>query len=71
MAYLGDTYTIYAASIFAANSLFRYILGGLLPLAAGPMFEAMGTPWALTFLGFLALAGAPLPWIFYVRPLSL
>lgn len=34
MSYLSDTYTIYAASVFAGNSLLRYILGAAFPLYA-------------------------------------
>jgi hypothetical protein len=38
---LADTYTIYSASVFAANSLFRYIAGAVFPLFASYMFQGM------------------------------
>nr|AOR51708.1 MFS general substrate transporter [Phaffia rhodozyma] len=65
MAYLADTYTIYSASVFAANSLFRYIFGGVFPLFASAMFHKLHTTWALSLLGFLALACAPMPFLFF------
>lgn len=63
--YLSDTYTIYAASCFSANSVFRYCAGAGLPLA-GSMFTTLGLSWAISLLGFLALACAPLPFLFFV-----
>jgi hypothetical protein len=34
MSFLSDTYTIYSASVFAANSLLRYVFGAVSVLAA-------------------------------------
>lgn len=43
----------------------RSILGAVLPLATSKMFHSMGTNWALTLLGFLALILAPIPFLFH------
>lgn len=64
--YLVDAYTIYAASAMAANAVFRSLVGALLPLAGGPMYEALGLGWGNSLLGFISLALAPLPAIFYI-----
>ncbi|KAL7415965.1 major facilitator superfamily domain-containing protein [Mrakia frigida] len=65
MMYLADTYTIYSASVFAANSVIRYVLGAIFPLFGQIMFTKLTTPWSLTLLGFIALACTPLPFVFY------
>lgn len=59
-----DVYLLYAASALAANAVARSILGAVLPLATRRMFHAMGNEWALTFLGFLSLLFAPVPFFF-------
>lgn len=64
--YLVDAYTIYAASAMAANTVFRSLVGALLPLAGGPMYKALGLGWGNSLLGFISLALAPLPVIFYI-----
>ena len=53
--YLIDAYTKNAASAIAANTFSRSIFGGALPLVAGPMFHNLGTNWACTLLGCLAV----------------
>ncbi|KAK8160709.1 major facilitator superfamily domain-containing protein [Phyllosticta citrichinensis] len=63
--YLVDTFTRYAASANAANTVLRCILGALLPLCGLDMYDAMGLGWGNTLLGFLALALAPVLWWFY------
>lgn len=64
--YLVDAYTIYAASAMAANAVFRSLVGAVLPLAGGPMYETLGLGWGNSLLGFISLALAPLPLIFYI-----
>ncbi|RMJ21319.1 MFS multidrug transporter [Aspergillus sp. HF37] len=64
--YLVDAYTIYAASAMAANAVFRSLVGALLPLAGGPMYQTLGLGWGNSLLGFISLALAPLPLVFYI-----
>jgi len=62
--YLTDAYEIFAASAMSATSICRSIFGALLPLAAGPMYTALGISWASSLLGFLALAMCVIPFAF-------
>ena len=64
-SYLTDCYGRYAASALAANAVLRSLFGAGFPLFATAMYDKLGAPWATTLLGFLALAMAPLPWVFY------
>ncbi|GAM43248.1 hypothetical protein TCE0_047f17904 [Talaromyces pinophilus] len=63
--YLVDAYTVYAASAMAAYTLLRSLLGALLPLAGGKMYQTLGLGWGNSLLGFIALALAPIPLLFY------
>lgn len=62
--YVTDAYEIFAASAMSATSICRSIFGALLPLAAGPMYTALGISWASSLLGFLALAMCVIPFAF-------
>lgn len=62
MMYLVETYTIYAASAMAANTIFRSLSGTLLPLADKPLYDALGQGWGNTLLAGLALIGLPASW---------
>lgn len=42
MNYLVDSYTIYAASVLAANSVFRAIFGAVFPLFTRQMYSGLG-----------------------------
>lgn len=64
-SYLTDCYGPFAASVLAANAVLRSLFGAVFPLFATNMYHALGVPWATTLLAFVALAMAPLPWIFY------
>lgn len=64
-AYLTDCYGPFSASALAANAVLRSIFGAVFPLFAHAMYENMGVPWASSTLGFVAIAMAPLPWVFY------
>ncbi|ETN39835.1 uncharacterized protein HMPREF1541_06061 [Cyphellophora europaea CBS 101466] len=55
----------YGASSSGASSLTRYTLSAAFPLFVTPMYEALGTAWASSLLGFIAVAMAPIPWVFY------
>ncbi|KAK5238300.1 MFS siderochrome iron transporter 1 [Exophiala xenobiotica] len=65
MNYLIDAYTIYAASVLAANSVLRSIFGAVFPLFTTYMFNSLGVHWASSVPAFLALACTPFPFIFY------
>lgn len=62
--YLIDTFTTYAASALAANTVMRSIAGAVLPLAGLPMYEALGLGWGNSLLGFVGLLLVPAPWLF-------
>lgn len=61
--YLVDTFTVYAASALAANTVIRSVMGAVLPLAGRKMYNALGLGWGNSLLAFVALAMLPLPWI--------
>ncbi len=63
--YLVDAYTVYAASASAAATVFRSLLGALLPLAGNSMYDALGLGWGTSLLGFIAVAFIPMPLIFW------
>ena len=63
--YLIDTYTIYAASVLAANAVLRSLFGAAFPLFTTYMYQNLGIHWASCIPAFLALGCAPLPFLFY------
>jgi len=63
--YLIDSYTIFAASVLAANTVLRSLFGAAFPLFTGDMYRALGIHWASSVPAFLALACVPFPFIFY------
>ncbi|KAJ5683568.1 hypothetical protein N7462_006733 [Penicillium macrosclerotiorum] len=65
MNYLIDAYTIYAASVLAANSIIRSCFGAGFPLFTTYMYQNLGIHWASCIPAFLALACVPFPFIFY------
>lgn len=64
-AYLTDCYGRFAASALAANAVLRSLSGAVFPLFGESMYDRLGTPWATSLLGFVAVGMAPLPWVFY------
>ncbi|KAJ5456894.1 hypothetical protein N7530_012168 [Penicillium desertorum] len=64
--YLVDAFTDYAASVMAANTVFRSLAGALLPLAGPKMYAVLGLGWGNSLLGFIALAFCALPVIFWI-----
>jgi hypothetical protein len=54
-----------AASALGANILLRSMFGAFLPLAGSHMYSTLNYGWGNTLLGFLALAFAPVPILFY------
>jgi MFS family permease len=63
--YLIDSYTIYAASVLAANSVLRSLFGAAFPLFTNQMYSRLGIHWASSIPAFLALACLPAPFVFY------
>ena len=64
-AYLTDCYGRFSASALAANAVMRSLFTAGFPLFARQMYIGIGTPWASSILGFVALAMAPVPWLFF------
>lgn len=63
--YLIDAYTIFAASVLAANSVIRSLFGAAFPLFTTYMYQDLGIHWASSIPAFLALACVPFPFLFY------
>ncbi|KAJ5971476.1 Major facilitator superfamily domain general substrate transporter [Penicillium vulpinum] len=64
--YLVDTYHgLTVASAMSANGLARYGLGAVFPLFTVQMYTRLGTGWASSLLGFIAVALLPVPWVFF------
>lgn len=60
MNYLVDSYTIYAASVLAANSVFRAIFGAVFPLFTRQMYNGLGKKAELHYRGLVCLVLTPL-----------
>ncbi|KAF2131402.1 MFS general substrate transporter [Dothidotthia symphoricarpi CBS 119687] len=65
MNYLIDSYTIFAASVLAANGIIRSVFGAAFPLFTSEMYSGLGIHWASSVPAFLALACIPMPFFFY------
>jgi len=65
LSYLIDTYVMYSASAFAANTIIRSAVAAAFPLFTVQMFTKLGINWACTLLGCVALVLAPSPFLFY------
>jgi multidrug resistance protein len=63
--YLVDAFTIHAASAIAASTVLRALVGTFLPLAGPKLYATLGLGWGNSLLGFIAVALAPLSWIFF------
>lgn len=60
--YIIDCFPLYAASATAATFFLRNIMGGVFPLFAPYMYDALGYGWGNSLLGFVALfLGVPAP----------
>jgi hypothetical protein len=66
LTYLIDAYTVYAASVSAAATVFRSLVGALLPLAGNAMYDTLGVGWGNSLLGFIAVACVPVPLLFWI-----
>lgn len=63
--YLIDAYSLYAASVLAGATILRSLLASAFPMFTPYMYRRLGIHWASSVPAFLALACAPLPYIFY------
>ena len=63
--YLIDSYTVYAASVLAANAVLRSLFGVAFPLFTSRMYDRLGIHWAASIPAFLSLVCVPAPFIFY------
>lgn len=63
--YIVDAYLMYAASALAGNTLLRSTFGAVFPLFASAMFHNLGTNWAGTLIGCIAVLLLPVPILFY------
>ena len=57
--YLVGAYTVHAASVTAASTISRCLLGALLPLAGPAMYDTLGLGWGNSLLGFISIAIFP------------
>ncbi|KAM0722678.1 hypothetical protein Q7P37_002119 [Cladosporium fusiforme] len=64
--YYIDSFEKYAASAIAAGAAFRSVFGAVVPLFAPAMFDKLGYGWGISVFGFLAVAIAPAPMVFYL-----
>ncbi|KAJ6574555.1 MFS polyamine transporter [Mycena capillaripes] len=65
LSYLVETYLMYSASAFAANTFVRSLVAAAFPLFTVQMFTKMGVHWASTLLGGVGLLLLPSPFLFY------
>ena len=61
--YIIDVYLWAAASALAGTTVIRSAFGAAFPLFANQMYSKLGTQWASSLLGFLALLMAPIPMV--------
>ncbi|KAF7589076.1 hypothetical protein BBP40_004781 [Aspergillus hancockii] len=57
--YLAETYTIYAASAIASNTVVRSLVGAVLPSASQKLYDRFGCGWGNNLLGFIAVSFIP------------
>lgn len=64
--YIVDVYLPVASSAIAGNMFVRSFFGAGFPVFTPYMYNNLGVPWATSTLGFISLALAPLPVVYYV-----
>ncbi|KAF2847805.1 MFS general substrate transporter [Plenodomus tracheiphilus IPT5] len=64
--YFIDCFEEYAASAIAAGTVFRSVVGGVVPVFAPALFERLGYGWGISCFAFVGVALAPAPVLFYV-----
>jgi Major Facilitator Superfamily len=63
--YLTDSWKLFAASAVATNVFLRSVVGALLPLVAGKLWDRLRLGWGNSLLAFLGFLTTPLPWLYY------
>jgi hypothetical protein len=63
--YLIDSWKLFAASAVATNVFLRSVVGALLPLVAGKLYDRLGLGWGNSLLALIAFVTTPLPWLYY------
>ncbi|CAK7270881.1 hypothetical protein SEPCBS119000_004316 [Sporothrix epigloea] len=61
--YFVDTYTVYASSALAAQSMCRNLFAGAFPLFTASMFRSLGYARAGSLLGGIGVGLSALPWV--------
>ncbi|KAJ5601533.1 hypothetical protein N7510_011067 [Penicillium lagena] len=64
--YLVDVYLNVANSAISGNTFARSFFGAGFPLFSTALYHNLGVPWATSLLGFISLALAPVPVLFYM-----
>ncbi|CAI6332090.1 unnamed protein product [Periconia digitata] len=64
--YYIESFEAYAASAIAAGTVFRSLVGGIVPLLAPGLFVKLGYGCGISVFGFVGLLLAPAPVLFYV-----
>lgn len=64
--YFIDSFEQYAASAIAAGTVFRSLVGGVIPLGAPALFQKLGYGWGISVFAFVSLPLAPAPILFYI-----
>ena len=59
--YYIDSFEKYAASALAAGAFLRSLVGGIIPLFVGKMFEEIGYGWGMSIFGFIGVILMPAP----------
>lgn len=63
--YYIDSFEKFAASAIAAGTVFRSLVGGVVPLFAPSWFDDLGYGWGISIFAFVGVALAPSPVLFY------
>ncbi|PYH93834.1 MFS general substrate transporter [Aspergillus ellipticus CBS 707.79] len=63
--YIVDVYLNVANSAISGNTFARSFFGAGFPLFSPALYHNLGVPWATSLLGFIALALAPVPFMFF------
>ncbi|KAI1128827.1 major facilitator superfamily domain-containing protein [Nemania abortiva] len=65
LTYLVEAFEQHAASVTAANTVWRNILGAILPLFGLQLYNHLGLGWGNTLLGLILFALAPVLWVLH------
>jgi len=63
--YYIDAYTANAASALAAGAFLRSVIGGVVPIFVGGMFDKIGYGMGMSVFGIISLILMPAPLLFY------